>query len=466
MEKFSIEKKYLYIALIFGILFVFIVPPFQSPDEDSHFKKAYQVSKGKLYPEVKKNVIGNYFPTEMLNYIKTKTKYIGNRDKKYKYSEMVLDQYTKLNYEERKFTSYSTVSVTPIAYLVPATGIVFSKICARIFDLESVNTAYMLYFARFFSIIFMSFIMYLSIKITPVFKRTFAVFGLIPMVIFLGSVISYDSLLISLTTLALSIILKITYDDKLKKVPNNYIITLILIGVVLLNVKGLYFLLYILLFLIPVKKVGNIKKMTRIALIIILSILAITLVIKIPFLLLPKIKTDVNYASKQLNFVIHNPIKYSGILIDNIINQRFFQLSSIVGVFGLIDTYNPFVIICFTYIWLIMVSISDGVCDKIKINGKFKILLIIYILFIIISVYSAMYINWTPAINGHKIGEADISGVQGRYFLPILLPILLLFSNKKIKRYTFIEKIRNNIFMPCIVILLVSTMTILFRYWA
>lgn len=466
MEKFSIEKKYLYIALIFGILFVFIVPPFQSPDEDSHFKKAYQVSKGKLYPEVKKNVIGNYFPTEMLNYIKTKTKYIGNRDKKYKYSEMVLDQYTKLNYEERKFTSYSTVSVTPIAYLVPATGIIFSKICAKIFDLESVNTAYMLYFARFFSIIFMSFIMYLSIKITPVFKRTFAVFGLIPMVIFLGSVISYDSLLISLTTLALSIILKITYDDKLKKVPNNYIITLILIGVVLLNVKGLYFLLYILLFLIPVKKVGNIKRMTRIALIIILSILAITLVIKIPFLLLPKIKTDVNYASKQLNFVIHNPIKYSGILIDNIINQRFFQLSSIVGVFGLIDTYNPFVIICFTYIWLIMVSISDGVCDKIKINGKFKILLIIYILFIIISVYSAMYINWTPAINGHKIGEADISGVQGRYFLPILLPILLLFSNKKIKRYSFIEKIRNNIFMPCIVILLVSTMTILFRYWA
>ena len=113
-----------------------------------------------------------------------------------------------------------------------------------------------------------------------------------------------------------------------------------------------------------------------------------------------------------------------------------------------------------------MVSISDGVCDKIKINGKFKILLIIYILFIIISVYSAMYINWTPAINGHKIGEADISGVQGRYFLPILLPILLLFSNKKIKRYSFIEKIRNNIFMPCIVILLVSTMTILFRYWA
>ena len=466
MEKFSIEKKYLYIALIFGILFVFIVPPFQSPDEDSHFKKAYQVSKGKLYPEVKKNVIGNYFPTEMLNYIKTKTKYIGNRDKKYKYSEMVLDQYTKLNYEERKFTSYSTVSVTPIAYLVPATGIIFSKICAKIFDLESINTAYMLYFARFFSIIFMSFIMYLSIKITPVFKRTFAVFGLIPMVIFLGSVISYDSLLISLTTLALSIILKITSDDKLKKVPNNYIITLILIGVVLLNVKGLYFLLYILLFLIPVKKVGNIKKMTRIALIIILSILAITLVIKIPFLLLPKIKTDVNYASKQLNFVIHNPIKYSGILIDNIINQRFFQLSSIVGVFGLIDTYNPFVIICFTYMWLIMVSISDGVCDKIKINGKFKILLIIYILFIIISVYSAMYINWTPAINGHKIGEADISGVQGRYFLPILLPILLLFSNKKIKRYSFIEKIRNNIFMPCIVILLVSTMTILFRYWA
>ena len=62
MEKFSIEKKYIYISLVFGLLFVFIVPPFQSPDEDSHFKKAYQVSKGHLYPSIRKNVAGNYFP--------------------------------------------------------------------------------------------------------------------------------------------------------------------------------------------------------------------------------------------------------------------------------------------------------------------------------------------------------------------------------------------------------------------
>ena len=465
MEKFSIEKKYIYISLVFGLLFVFIVPPFQSPDEDSHFKKEYQVSKGHLYPSIRKNVAGNYFPKEMLNYISEKTKYIGNRDKKYKYSEMVLDQYTKLNYDEQKFATYSTVSISPIAYIIPASGMIFSKICAKIFDLESVNTGYLLYFARVFSLLFCISIFYLSIKITPIFKRTFAIFCLNPMVIFLSSVVSYDNLLIALSTLAFAIILKIIYDDKLKKVTNKYIIPLIIIGIVLLNVKMIYFILYLLLFLIPVKKIGNKRDYFKIAIIMIGIILGGTLLLKIPTLF-NKLPVSDNYASKQINFIIENPIKYLSILFNNVVDQRYFQLSSMVGIFGLIDTYNPFFIICLTYFWAILVALADGTIDSIKLNNKFKIVLIIYSLLIIIAVFSALYITWTPLVNGHKIGTDQISGVQGRYFIPIIIPILLLFSNSKIKKYKFLNIIRENSFLPFIGILVISSVTILLRYWA
>jgi hypothetical protein len=32
-------------ALIFGILFIVVTPPFQVPDEGAHFSRAYQISQ-------------------------------------------------------------------------------------------------------------------------------------------------------------------------------------------------------------------------------------------------------------------------------------------------------------------------------------------------------------------------------------------------------------------------------------
>ena len=57
MFKYEPAKFFVYCALIFGIILVVLIPPFQSPDEDSHFKKAYCVSNGKLYPTEKNGVI-------------------------------------------------------------------------------------------------------------------------------------------------------------------------------------------------------------------------------------------------------------------------------------------------------------------------------------------------------------------------------------------------------------------------
>ena len=64
MVKMSPVKFFVYCALIFGIIFLILIPPFQSPDEDSHFKRAYVVSYGKLYPSSKDGVMGLIFLTK------------------------------------------------------------------------------------------------------------------------------------------------------------------------------------------------------------------------------------------------------------------------------------------------------------------------------------------------------------------------------------------------------------------
>ena len=153
MLKISSEKFFIYCALIFGILLITIIPPFQSPDEDSHFKKAYVVSKGQFFPTSRDGVVGYEIPADMIEYINGKLEYMGNRDKKYSYSEEVLDDKLPKDYSNVVFHNFSTAETTPIVYAAPATGILFGKITTKIIGMDNISVVTMLHFARFFSLL-------------------------------------------------------------------------------------------------------------------------------------------------------------------------------------------------------------------------------------------------------------------------------------------------------------------------
>lgn len=461
MNKWPEYKTYVYIALIVGVLFVFLTPPFQSPDEDSHFKKSYQVANGHLYTTVHKGKRGNYFPKQMIKYIDNKTKYMSKLDKKYSYSEMVGEQYEHLDYSKKEFQDYSTSKVIPVAYTAPAIGIVFSKVVAHIFNINMVSTVYMLYFARIFSLVLAIVLTALAIKITPVMKKTFLVVSLIPMCIFLNSMVSYDNILMPLSLLSLSIILDITYGKR--NITKKDIIILSLIGTVLLNVKTVYFFMYLLMFGIPVKKFGVKSDKIKSALKIIGIILALTLVFKFP-LLLQKVSSSDNSAKKQLAYVLSHPIKYITILFTNIKDQRLFYLNTTVGTFGLIDTYLPISVIVFIYINIFVTALVDGSSDKIKVDKVIKILSVVYVMICAISIYTALYVTWTPQVF-KKIGSNEITGVQGRYFLPLVMPLLLVFSNSKIKDNKFFKVVRDNYLLLPIIFLVLSLNIVLIRFW-
>ena len=47
-ELFSVQNIFLVSCLFWGILFLFLNPPFQAPDEDAHFFKMYGYTSGSL----------------------------------------------------------------------------------------------------------------------------------------------------------------------------------------------------------------------------------------------------------------------------------------------------------------------------------------------------------------------------------------------------------------------------------
>ena len=71
-EKFKIENIFLLLSITIGLLLIFIVPPFQSPDEDSHFTKSYLIATGKFFPKMVDKKVGYYIPAEMNDYINHK----------------------------------------------------------------------------------------------------------------------------------------------------------------------------------------------------------------------------------------------------------------------------------------------------------------------------------------------------------------------------------------------------------
>ena len=374
---------------------------------------------------------------------------------------MFVEQYGQMDYNKKVFHNYSTITVMPLVYIAPALGIISSKIFAHVLGIKMVSTVYMLYFARIFSLILAIFLTACAIKITPVMKKTFLVVSLIPMTLFLNSMVSYDSVLIPSSLLALAIILDVSYSKK--KIETKDIIILSLIGTVLLNVKTVYFLLYILMFIIPVKKFGNKKDKIKTALKIVGLILLLTLIIQMPTYLHNLVKTD-SLAKQQLSFILINPFKYFGILLQSIVGQRSFYINTTIGSFGLIDTYLPIAVLPLIAINLLILGIAEGSIEKIKIGKWMKIFVIIFVIFCTIGIYTALYIVWTPQIAG-KIGSNEITGVQGRYFLPLIMPLLLLFCNIRIKDNKFFKIVRDNYLLIPIISLVVSLCMVFMRFW-
>ena len=467
MFKISPEKFFVYCALIFGILFVTIIPPFQSPDEDSHFKKAYVTSKGQFFPTSRDGIVGYEIPTDMIGYINEKLTFIGNRDKKYTYSEEVLDDKLPKDYSNVTFHNFSTAETTPIVYLAPAMGIVFSKIATKIIGMDNISITVMLHFARFFSLLLYISLVYLAIKMTPILKKTFCIIGLLPMSLSLAAAISHDSVLIAISILCTALIFKLIFDDSVKKISYKYLIVFGIIGFILLSVKTLYVTLLLPLIFIPKEKYeGKVTNIIKYFAIMIGIAIVLFILNKLPSLFLQKNSTE-TMAGEQLNYVLSNPVNYLKIWIKAMWNGRSFYYPGMIGIFGLIDTYMPTIYTIIYSVGGLAIILSDLSLCPTKFNWKYKCVSILGCIATVFGIFTVMYILWTSMELGVK-GDI-ISGVQGRYFIPLIpLGVIVLSNsflrkNEKIKLY--MGKILSNSYFVPIMMLTVSTLTIFLRYW-
>jgi len=425
MHKNSIEGFYTKILLFFGMLYIFIVPPFQMADEDSHFKKAYLVSNFELLPKVIDGQYGNFLPTSIIEFENDHRYMIGDISTKYNYSKLYYNFAIPKDYSEKEFVTYHTSKTHPLLYIPQAAGIIAFKILF-FFNESFITPGTILYAGRIGNLLFYSICFYWALKLMPFYKRVTVLIGLMPMTLGLASSLSYDAMVIGISLLLVAYILRLAYTADSIRLKD--IIVLCIFSITLIEMKMVYFPLLGMYFLIPKTKFESTKAYIKnFAFIISSGILGHIVWSLISSFGLAAAGDSANYISDQVKFILNNPFSYLGIVFHSTIANFKFYAISFVGNLGWLDTNFPYIFIIAYLLLLLVTSLYDS--NAIKISTINKVIILFVFVSVVLLIETSLYLIWTaiPTIGG--IGHPIILGVQGRYFIPCALLFLMLLSN-------------------------------------
>ena len=152
----------------------------------------------------------------------------------------------------------------------------------------------------------------------------------------------------------------------------------------------------------------------------------------------------------QLNYLLKNPSEICNIAYNTIKQNGEFYIQGLIGFFGWITFKIDFIYVYFYLLFFLYLIL----CEKSSFKIKNKIVIILSIFLSISLICLAMYLYWTPYRYPY------VEGVQGRYFIPLLLPFLISFIPKK-----NIFNINKQIIYSCINIFLLQLLLTLISYY-
>lgn len=400
-KSLKIEQKFLIIMPFLGVLYLIVFPFNTIPDEANHVSRAYEVSNGHLTSNVYKDMIGNKLDSSLY-------KVFSNDN----YGKLVNNFKYKTTKKNVKYSFANTSLYSPISYLPQAIGITFGKIFSNRILIQ-------LYFGRVFNFITFFILMYLSIKLIPFKKNIIFLIGVIPLVLQEAISLAPDAFTISMACFFVSYILYLRSSSE--KITKKNIAIISSASIILSQLKIVYLPICLLLFLIPFDKFES-KKRKYVTLILIFLISSL---LGFMWLKISSHYLEIQSGSdKQMSYILSNVFRYLEICITTFTNFSRDWLYEVFGRnLGMFTISLPSFLIFGNIILFIIISLTS---KKEDIKEWEKWFITFVVLSVIFLIFTSLYIQWTP----YKAGL--IKGIQGRYFIPLLILISLIISNKKI----------------------------------
>ena len=467
ITKFSIVKIYPIVMLIFGLGYMYVFPAMSAPDEIAHFISAYKISNKMLGKQATvkdghviiragdlwlEDVDGEY------TFDKTKSeeenvlipeegshgKIISSKLEETSYkvfygkgdsrSNNIYISFSGQNYEKAQ-SLHAPVNTIPSVYFLPATGITVARIMG-------LNSIYLVLFGRMANLILFIFFGTLGIYFLPKFKEFIFLVSLLPTTIELAASYSYDAVMISSMIFFVSYVFFLAHEKKEFDIKDLVIVSLIA-GLVL-PCKMVYFPMLLMLFSIPLYKFkfrgkvdGKIKKeniafFLASAVVVLLSwVFAMYLVNRATVVGYSTSTTSsLEWAGEEsytIGYLFHNKLKAVKLFYNTLLLQLEYYHKTMFGAYlGHADDVVGIPYIGFLVLNIGMIFSVFGEAKEKQMPVKERVLTGISIFFVVFLVLLSMLIAWTP------ISSEFIEGVSGRYFIPVLLPLLMICRNNKI----------------------------------
>jgi uncharacterized membrane protein len=306
----------------------------------------------------------------------------------------------------------------PLQYIPQLAGVALAK-------LFRLNFIWLFYLGRLGNLLFYVVCTTIAIKKMPFQKHLVFIIALLPISMQQAASYSYDGFINALSILLVACILHSIYQKGL--IRRQEVLWIVVVSALLAPAKVIYFLLTFLVLLIPQERFPDKRSRIR-TLAIILGIGFLPILI----FSLPRIfsmaegsaynwEGGVNYSIAD---IINNPLHTLFVFANTIRVFGEFYVFSALGQYlsGLSMVLNRWIFEAYGLVLLLACLKGDEEC--LLVERKHKALLLFASLAIFLLLLLSMFLGWTSNYRD------AIEGVQGRYLIPVMLPILLSLRNR------------------------------------
>lgn len=410
----QIQRIFLNVAIPLGIMYMIFMIPGHVPDETGHFIKAYDVSLGHIITPQDENGDSSIEVPKGLNEFKH-TGIVTYKD----FVELAEE---KTDYQDTEKVVSTAQGNFSIMYI-------FSGLAFFIVRILNIGIIWGIMLGRVFNFIFFLILAYLAIKKIPFGKLVYGIYMLMPMNLQQVTSISADAFINSILFyyIAFSIYMIFKKEKLQKKEIILYIILTAIAGIV----KMVYILIAGVGFLIVKRK--DLKSKNKIIIILLtiiiggiftLGTLFVSTMYKVDNEAKEIYEKEFNVdSSKQTQTILESPIHaIKAFTTDWYDMQKDYIFMAIGSQLGWLEIKPSETIILAYLILLLIATFSEK--NAFEFDGKSKIWLILIFIGITLLVEYSMYTGFTP------VGAEFIGGVQGRYYIPIYILLLLCLAKK------------------------------------
>lgn len=410
VKKVPMERAYLVMILSFGIGYMSLILPYATPDEETHINTAYEVSNRMMW--IKEDSDEGIYKRNCDN--------IGAAG-----FNPILSHKIFVSYMDKAFdpAGDTELSVQPVQTAPPEFLYIPCALGMTLARLLGLNYTWLLFFSQFFNLAFCVAMIYYALRKLPFGKTLLMGITLLPLMLQQFASCSRDGIIFGAAVIVVALSLRLRFtEEKLKK---SEIVILVLCMIVLIFGKsGAYFPVCLFPGILQLRKEHFTKKRVLIGIFILLLLIAGVGIFLIKFSPPAAHIGWANAPGYSMKYLASHPLVTMKIYLDTILSNVRFYYQGMIGWLGWFQFYLGWKqVLGYTVILVLLTLNIGGEC--LEIQGKDRVILIVIPLLSFLLGLTGMLLFHTPA------GYETISGYQGRYLMPVLLPGLLAFRNNK-----------------------------------